>query len=346
MSRATPAALGYCMPPEWQRHAATWLAWPKDPLTWPGRVAAVQEVFLKMIAALAPHETVCLLVDGEAADRQVRSRIASIPGSANVICHRIETVDSWIRDYGPNFILGRNGELAYNDWIFNAWGNRYEELKQDNSIPARLEALLRVPRFEPGIVLEGGSIDVDGAGVCLTTEQCLLHPNRNPHLSRNEIEESLKDFLGVQKIIWLGDGIAGDDTDGHVDDLARFVSPDTIVCALEEDTLDLNYRPLQENFKRIARATNMDGKPYNVVSLPMPAPVQSDTGRLPASYANFYLANDVVLVPTFNHELDGRVLEILRKLFPARAVIGIDCRDLIWGMGAIHCVTQQQPAIR
>ncbi|MBI2821792.1 MAG: agmatine deiminase family protein [Acidobacteria bacterium] len=343
MTHRRPAALGFRMPPEWHPHSATWLAWPKDPLTWPGRVPEVEETFLKMIAALAPHETVNLLVDDAGVEQRVCAGLPGVRAGNNVLCHRIRTVDAWIRDYGPNFIVGNGRQVAFNDWIFNAWGDKYEELKGDNSIPARLESLLGVPRFQPGIVLEGGAIEVDGAGVCMTTEQCLLHPNRNPHLDRKEIEAYLKDFLGVEKVLWLGQGIAGDDTDGHIDDLARFVSPRSIVCALEEDRGSPNYRPLQDNFKRLRSAVNARGAPYQVIQLPMPPEICSDRGPLPASYANFYIANNTLLVPIFDHPNDARALAILQSLFPDRRAIGIDCRALVWGMGAIHCVTQQQP---
>lgn len=349
MKKPTPAELGYHMPAEWRRHLATWLTWPKDPLTWPDRVPLVEDIFLQMMAALAPHETVNLLVDNAEAEQGVRSR-CNFAGAENIRFHQIPTVDSWIRDYGPNFLVNSKGELAYNDWIFNAWGNKYEELKQDDSIPARLESLLRVPRFEPGIVMEGGSIEVNGAGVVMTTEQCLLNPNRNPDLNRGEIEQYLREFLGVQKAIWLGEGIVGDDTDGHIDDIARFVSATTIVCALEEDPADANYKLLQENLDRLQRATDANGRAFDIVTLPMPGVVgaSNDTSprqldRLPASYANFYIANNVVLVPILGHGNDARALEILQGLFADRRVVGINCEPLVWGMGTIHCVTQQQP---
>jgi agmatine deiminase len=289
-----------------------------------------------------------LLVDNAEAEQRVRSR-CNFAGAENIRFHQMPTVDSWIRDYGPNFLVNTKGELAYNDWIFNAWGNKYEELKQDDSIPERLEGLLRVPRFEPGIVMEGGSIEVNGAGVVMTTEQCLLNPNRNPDLNRGEIERYLREFLGVQKVLWLGEGIVGDDTDGHIDDIARFVSATTIVCALEEDPADANYKLLQENLDRLQCATNANGRAFDIVTLPMPGVVgaSNDTyprqlDRLPASYANFYVANNVVLVPIFGHTNDTRALEILQGLFDRR-VIGINCEPLVWGMGTIHCVTQQQP---
>ncbi|CAN5810104.1 agmatine deiminase family protein [soil metagenome] len=349
MKKPTPAELGYHMPAEWRGHQATWLSWPKDPLTWPDRVPLVEGIFLQILAALAPHETVNLLVDNAEAEQRVRSR-CNVAGTDNVRLLQIPTVDSWIRDFGPNFLVNTKGELAYNDWIFNAWGNKYEELKEDDSIPARLESLLRVPRFEPGIVLEGGSIEVNDAGVVMTTEQCLLNPNRNPDLRRGEIEQYLREFLGIQKLLWLGEGIVGDDTDGHIDDVARFASATTIVCALEEDPADANYKLLQDNLARLLRATDANGRPYDIVTLPMPgvlgasndsSPRQLD--RLPASYANFYIANNVVLVPIFGHVNDSRALEILQGLFADRRVVGINCEPLVWGMGTIHCVTQQQP---
>jgi agmatine deiminase len=384
----TPAELGYRMPAEWHRHAATWLSWPKDPETWPDRVPQVEEIFLQMMAALAPNEMVNLLVDDAEAEAAVRAR-SGFPGVQNIRFHQIPTVDSWIRDYGPNFLLAKQSSgklhivvdsvkqalaeddklkftghsIAYNDWIFNAWGNKYEELKQDDSIPARLGRLLEVPRFQPGIVMEGGSIEVNGAGCVLTTEQCLLNPNRNPHLSKEEIEQYLKSYLGVEKVLWLGEGIVGDDTDGHIDDIARFVAPNVIVCAVEDDPEDANYRLLQDNLGRLRTMTNAEGRPFDIVTLPMPGVVGGESpgslagqprwggstdkrnlDRLPASYANFYIANGVVLAPVFGHANDSRALETLQTLFPDRCVVGINCEPLVWGMGTIHCVTQQQPA--
>ena len=368
---STPAELGYHMPAEWQRHTATWLTWPKDPETWPDRVPQVEAIFLQLMAALVPQEIVDLLVDDAATEAAVRGR-CTFPAAANIRCHQIPTVDSWIRDYGPNFLVsdklqpvadlpqeGHSEEddklkfighpLAYNDWIFNAWGNKYEELKRDNSIPARLETWLKAPRFEPGIVMEGGSIEVNGAGCVLTTEQCLLNSNRNPNLNRNEIEQYLKNYLGVEKVLWLGEGIVGDDTDGHIDDIARFVAPNVIVCAVEEDPADANYELLADNRRRLQFMTDAQGRPFELVTLPMPGVVggtstdSRNLDRLPASYANFYIANDVVLAPIFGHPNDSRALEILRRLFNSRRVVGINCEPLVWGMGTIHCVTQQQP---
>jgi agmatine deiminase len=371
----TPAQLGFYMPAEWRAHEATWLSWPKDPETWPGRVPQVENIFLQMMAALAPNETVNLLVNDEETEKLVRAR-CTFAGAGNIRFHRIATVDSWIRDYGPNFLVSDNMSdklqfveaiprvlsaqasdklqfvghgLAYNDWIFNAWGNKYEELKQDDFIPKRLEKLLRATRFEPGIVMEGGSIEVNGAGCVLTTEQCLLNPNRNPRLSKAEIEQYLKHYLGVAKVLWLGEGIVGDDTDGHIDDIARFVAEDVIICAVEDDPQDANYELLQDNLKRLQKMTEAHGRAFEINTLPMPGIVggistdKRNLDRLPASYANFYIANNVVLAPIFGHANDAPALETLGRVFPDRRVIGINCESLVWGMGTIHCVTQQQP---
>ena len=344
----TPSQLGYHMPAEWHPHSATWLTWPKDPLTWPDRVPIVEKIFLTMIEKLTPHETVNLLVDDQATEEAVRSR-CTFPGASNLIFHQVETVDSWIRDYGPNFLISSDGQIAFNDWIFNAWGNKYEDLKRDDRVPQVLEHRLNAVRFSPGIVMEGGSIEVNGAGCVLTSEQCLLNQNRNPHLSQTEIEQYLKDYLGVQKVLWLGEGIVGDDTDGHIDDIARFISEDTIVCVVEDDPNDANYSLLQDNLKRLQLLTDVEGHPFRIVTLPMPGIVggestdSRDLERLPASYANFYIANNVVLAPVFGHENDKRAVEILQQLFSDRRVVPINCEPLVWGMGTIHCVSQQQP---
>jgi agmatine deiminase len=326
----------------------TWLTWPKDPETWPDRVEQVEEIFLQMMATLTPCEIVNLLVDDSDTEARVRSR-CSFASASNIRFHTLQTVDSWIRDYGPNFLLHDDGSLAYNDWQFNAWGNKYEELKQDDRIPELLEPILGVQRFAPGVVMEGGSIDVNGAGCVLTTEQCLLNPNRNPNLTKSQIEQLLKEYLGVNKVLWLGEGIVGDDTDGHIDDIARFVTTDTIVCVLEDDPEDANYELLQDNLARLQKMTDSFGKPFNIVTLPMPGIVggtstdKRNLERLPASYANFYIANNVVLAPVFGSPNDKRATDTLQSLFADRRVVPINCEPLVWGMGTIHCVTQQQP---
>ena len=341
--------LGFRMPAEWHGHSATWLTWPKDPETWPGRVDQVEEIFIQMMAALTPYETVHLLVDDDRVEQAIRQR-CSFASASNIRFHQIKTADSWIRDYGPNFLIDRVGNLAFNDWRFNAWGNKYEQLTKDDRIPSLLEHTLQAPRFEPGIVMEGGSIEVNGLGCVLTTEQCLLNPNRNPHLTRNDIEQYLRDYLGVEKVLWLGEGIVGDDTDGHIDDIARFVAPSVIVCAVEDDPADANYKLLQDNLGRLRAMTDMNDQPFEIVRLPMPGIVGGTStearnlDRLPASYANFYIANKVVLAPVFGHSNDLRAVETLQRVFPDRRVLPINCEPLVWGMGTIHCVTQQQPA--
>lgn len=343
-SAATPAARGYYMPAEWHRHDSTWLAWPKDPDTWPDRVPQVQALFLRMIEVLTHQEHVDLLVDDEKTEEQVRAA-CRWPQARNLRIHRVPTVDAWIRDYGPNFLLRSDGQLAFNHWGFNAWGGKYPSLRADARVPDALFPILGAERFTPGIILEGGAIDVNGVGVVMTTEQCLLNQNRNPQLDRAAIEQHLRDFLGVEQVLWLGDGLVGDDTDGHVDDVARFVSPETIVCVKEEDRADPNYAALADNLRRLELARDPAGRPYRIVTLPMPGAIGAVSGdRLPASYANFYIANGVVLLPVFGHANDQRAADILQRLFADRQVVSMPCGPLVWGLGAIHCVTQQQPA--
>lgn len=299
-----------------------------------------------MICALSPHEQVYLLVNDEAAEREVNGRLAKARADvANVKLLKIPTVDVWMRDYGPTFVTRKTAEnpLAFNDWIFNGWGGKYRAYEEDERVAWEIAALLKVPVFDHEIILEGGSIEVNGAGTCLTTEQCLLNKNRNPYLRRAEIEDCLKDSLGVSHIIWLGEGIAGDDTDGHIDDIARFVNPTTVVCSVEADSNDENYGFLQDNYERLQSATDQNGAKLSIVMLPCPRTVYYDGARLPASYANFYIANSVVLVPVFDDPNDAKALGILQELFPDRRVIGLRCNEVVAGLGAIHCVTQQEP---
>jgi agmatine deiminase len=312
-----------------------------------------------MVQALCPDEQVNICVNDARAGQQVQALLVHAGvDMSRVRLYEIPTNDAWARDHCPIFVTRQISgqiadqvadqteltELGLTDWLFNTWGGKYPPWDSDNAVPRHIATHFGMPRFEPGLVLEGGSIDVNGCGTLLTTESCLLHPNRNPELSREDIEAALKASLGIQKILWLGDGIAGDDTDGHVDDIVRFVNPTTVVCAVEEDPHDMNYRVLQDNWARLQRMTDQDGQPLRVVPLPMPGPVVADDGRLPASYANFYIANSVVLVPTYAHANDQRALTILQDCFPTRRVVGIPCTDLVLGLGAIHCVTMQQPA--
>ena len=281
-------------------------------------------------------------------EEEVRRLLADTGGDAgNVFFHYNPTNDAWCRDHGPIFLQRRvrgSVEEAVVDWGFNAWGGKYPPYDLDDVIPTRVAEELGIPVFHPGIVLEGGSIEVNGRGTLLTTEACLLNPNRNPQLSRAGIEECLREYLGVSHILWLGDGIAGDDTDGHVDDLTRFVDPKTVVTVVEDDPEDENYQPLQENLERLKHMTDQDGRPLRVVTLPMPSALWHEGQRLPASYANFYIANRLVLLPTYDPSRDEEARDTLQQLFPDRKVIGIDCTDLVWGLGAFHCVTQQWPS--
>lgn len=341
----SPKQLGYRMPAEWAPHEATWLSWPHNRDTWPEEIEAVREIWAQMVRALSGGEKVRLLVRDAAEKKEAATRIGRIGARMeNVDLIEIPTVDVWMRDYGPTFVTREGAApLAFNDWIFNGWGNKYESYVDDDSVAKAIARLLNFPVFAHDVVLEGGSIEVNGAGICLTTEQCLLNPNRNPHLSRGDIEGLLKESLGVEHIMWLGDGIVGDDTDGHIDDIARFVDAKTIVCAVEDDPRDENYRPLQENYERLQGAKDRNGAGIDIVKLPMPGPVAWGGARLPASYANFYIANEAVLVPTYDHPNDRRALGLLGDLFPGRIIVAIPCAPLVIGLGAIHCVTQQQP---
>lgn len=350
----TPARLGLRLPAEWEPHAATWLSWPHNVETWPGRFAAVPPLFCAMAGALHLYERVHICVNDAATGRLVSSQLTRAGVDVDQLgVYEVPTNDAWARDYGPIFVTRPSRsqpdrtELALTDWGFNSWGGKYPPWDLDDAVARHIATRLALPRFVPGLVLEGGSIDVNGCGTLLTTEACVLNPNRNPALTRQDIETALSAFLGVNRIVWLGDGIAGDDTDGHVDDIARFVNPTTVVCAVEDDPLDINYRPLQDNLARLRRATDQDGRRLTVVPLPMPGPVLAKdpaSPRLPASYANFYIANELVLVPTYDQPTDQRALDILQGLFPGRRVLGLPCTDLVLGLGAIHCVTMQQPA--
>ncbi|ANT64403.1 MULTISPECIES: agmatine deiminase family protein [Prosthecochloris] len=344
----------YRMPAEWAMHDATWLSWPHKEASWPGKFEPVPAVFALMVAYLSRYEEVHInVLDGEMEDT-ARKLIATCLQQGSrmeaVHFHRIPTDDAWCRDHGPNFVaaLDHAGDVAEKvvmDWEYNAWGGKYTPYDHDNAVPSHVAQLRECRICRPGMVLEGGSIDVNGKGLLLTTEACLLNPNRNPSMSRSDIEAALGTYLGIDKVIWLKDGIIGDDTDGHVDDMARFVDARTVVLALEDDADDANYLPLRENLEILASATDQAGQPLEVVTLPMPDPVYYDGERLPASYANFYIANRQVLVPTYRCANDGVALDILQRCFPDREIVGIDCTDLVWGLGAIHCVTHEEPAI-
>jgi agmatine deiminase len=340
-----PAALGYRLPAEWEPHAATWLSWPRrEGISFPGAFDRVLPTLRRMVEVLLASERVCINVCNGTHKAEALEVLAGLPLD-RLTFHRIPTNEPWCRDHGPVF-LTRDEEprLAIVDWDYNAWGGKYPPCDFDEVVPTRIGEILGAPVFYPRMILEGGSIEVNGAGALLTSESCLLNPNRNPTLGRAEIEQRLRDYLGVTEILWLGDGIEGDDTDGHVDDLARFVRERTVVTVVEENRDDPNYEPLQENLARL-RAMKWDGAPLEVIALPMPAKIVREDLRLPASYANFYIANECILLPTFADSNDTVAESMLANVFPARRIVSIDCTELIWGLGAFHCLTQQQPAV-
>jgi agmatine deiminase len=340
-----PAVLGCRMPAEWEPHAATWLSWPRrEGISFPDSFDRVLPALRAMVEALIQSEQVCVNVCNEAHEAEARSVLRGLPVE-RITFYRIPTNEPWCRDHGPIFLTrDRDPKLAVVDWDYNAWGNKYPPFNHDEVVPTRVAEILNVPVFYPHMILEGGSIDVNGAGALLTTESCLLNKNRNPNLSSDEIEQHLRDYLGVRDVLWLGEGIAGDDTDGHIDDLARFVFERTVIAVVEEDRDDENYEPLKQNLARL-REMKIGKAPIEIVTLPMPKKIVREGLRLPASYANFYIANSRVLVPTFADSADEVAWSILRKCFPDRRVVGIDCRELIWGLGTFHCLTQQQPAV-
>jgi agmatine deiminase len=350
----------YRMPPEWARHLACYLAWPHNLDTWPGKFDVIPPIYAEMVAKIARFEPVRLMVTDE-------KRLDDVRAIIQEAAHRMEdealgpllpidilhlpTNDAWVRDHGPIFVdrianaaTAGPGQIAL-DWRFNSWGEKYGAFDLDDVVPQKLGAHYGFDVIEPGIVLEGGSIDVNGAGSVLTTESCLLNPNRNPTLSRADLEDYLRTYLGVSNVLWLGDGIAGDDTDGHIDDLARFVAPDTIVTVLEDDPADVNYSILRDNLDRLRGMRDQDGRAFKIETLPMPPAVIHDGTRLPASYANFYIANGGILMPTFAAPSDAVASATLTRLFPGRRVVGIPSTDLVWGLGSVHCLSQQHPAI-
>ena len=333
------------MPAEWERHDAIWLSWPYDRDSFP-KIGEVERSYIEILKAIHESELINLLIRDEPMRAKVVGLLKEneIPFS-RVRLHLMDYADVWFRDFGPTFVVNREkGRLGMVNWVFNAWGEKYRELIRDSGIPSLINQDLKLPVFKPGIVLEGGSIDVNGKGTLLTTEQCLLNRNRNPCLGMEEIERYLKGYLGVRKVIWLKNGIAGDDTDGHIDDIARFTGSSTVVCAYEEDEEDENHQVLKDNYEALLSASDQDGRDLTVIKLPMPGFV-GDGKRLPASYTNFYIGNRAVLVPIFSHENDEKALRILQKVFPEREVIGINCRAMVQGLGAIHCISQQQPAL-
>lgn len=341
----TPAELGFRMPAEWEPQEAIWLSWPRRRKTWPGQFGAIPGKFAEIAAWISRFERVRINVVLPA-QKRVRALLARAGADFDrVSLHDHPTDDAWCRDHGPIFVRSRrSGEVAAVDWKFNAWGGKYSPSDSDDRIPRRIAAALGLRRFASPMVLEGGSIDANGRGLLLTTEACLLNPNRNPDLGRRDIERRLRDFLGVRKVLWLGEGILGDDTDGHVDDLSRFYAPDAIATAVERDPKDGNYRALRENLERLRDLRTPEGRRFRIAELPMPAPVVHRGRRLPASYANFLILNGAVLMPAFRQpRRDAAAAEVLAGCFPGRTVVPIDCSELVGGRGTLHCISQQQP---
>jgi agmatine deiminase len=376
MSRAKPTDKGPRMPAEWEPHEATWLAWPHYRDDWPGKFEPIPWVYAEIIRHLAGHERVDLIVSDAASEKRARKVLdRANAASENIRFHRCPTNRVWTRDSGCTFVITQSfarpdrrgrlsprvstrdkggalaSELGAVKWRFNAWA-KYSNYRRDEKIGSLMAKTANARELRPvfgkhRVVLEGGSIDVNGQGTLLTTEECLLSKvqQRNPGMKRKDYEKVFADHLGIKNVIWLNSGIAGDDTHGHVDDITRFVARDTVVTAVETNPDDPNYEPLRENIRRLRAATDQDAQPLAIIELPMPAPVIFEGRRLPASYANFYIANGVVLAPVFNDPNDRFALDILADLFPDREIIGIYSGDLIWGFGAMHCMTQQQPVV-
>jgi agmatine deiminase len=345
----TPAELGYSFPPEWHPHRGTWISWPRpEGISFPGKYHEAIEDIASLIRVLVQREEVHLNVPNDNYQRIVREFLRSrkVP-LRRVFFHYIPTNEAWARDHGPAFVLRkRRGktEAAIVDWGFNAWGGKYPPWDADDEVPTRIAEELKLPVFYPRIVMEGGAVDFNGAGTVLTTTSCLLNRNRNRGLSKSRIEKYLKNYYGQKHVVWLGEGIEGDDTDGHIDDLARFIDERTIAIGMESNRRDPNHAILQKARRALVEARDQDGLPFDIVELPMPRPIAYEGQRVPATYVNFYFANRALLVPTFGQrDRDRRAIAILQKHLPEREVIGVDCRKLIWGLGAIHCFTQQQP---
>ncbi|MDL1913415.1 MAG: agmatine deiminase family protein [Bergeyella sp.] len=344
----TPKSRGYYFPAEWEKHEATWLSWPHREASWPGKINDIFAPYVRFIKTIAEGEKVRINVQ----DEKMKSFALEHLSRAKIHTRNIEfyyhrTDDAWCRDHGPAFLInpGAKKKKAIVDWGFNAWGEKHESFFLDNTIPEKISEELGLPLFRPEIIMEGGAVDFNGKGTVITSRSCLLNPNRNKGLNEKEIEFFLKEYYGVRQIFWVEDGIVGDDTDGHIDDMVRFVNENTVLAAVEENKEDENYFILQENLKLLEKMFFLDGTPLNIVKLPMPDPVYYNGERLPASYANFYICNSAVVVPTYSCRKDREAMEIIRKCFPDRKIVGIDSTDIIWGLGSFHCLSQQEPLV-
>ena len=343
----TPKQAGYAFPAEWELHEATWLSWPHKEASWPGKIETVYGPYCEFIKVVAEGEKVRININDEETKAFAIAELQKVGADLNNVEFFMHpTNDAWCRDHGPAFLLNADRtRKAVIDWGYNAWGGKYPPFDLDDVIPTTIAQYYKLPLYTPDIVMEGGSVEFNGAGTILTTTACLLNENRNPHLNKFQIEQYLMEYYGAEQILWLGDGIVGDDTDGHIDDITRFVNEDTVLTVIEENEADENYHLLQENLEALKQMKLLSGKPLKVVTLPMPSPVIHEDTRLPASYANFYIANKAVVVPTFRDANDQRALDIIQSVFPDRKVVGIDSTDIIWGLGSFHCLSQQEPAL-
>ncbi len=343
----SPKEAGYFFPAEWHTHKATWLSWPHKEASWPGKLESIYDNYIAFIKAVAKGETVNINV----VDVAMQQKVFSLLEKANVDFNKVKlhihpTNDAWCRDHGPAFLINPESQKKIIvDWGYNAWGGKYPPFDLDDNIPTLIGKHLNLPVLYPGIVMEGGSVDFNGKGTVLTTTQCLLNENRNPHLNQEQIEKYLEEYYGVSQVLWLEEGIVGDDTDGHIDDITRFVNEETVVTVVEENKQDENYELLQNNLKALKQMRLMNGQQLNIVELPMPDAVIYEDQRLPASYANFYIANSAVIVPTFRCAQDDKALQIISTCFKDREIIGIDSTDIIWGLGSFHCLSQQEPLV-
>lgn len=342
----TPKSLGYYFPAEFAPHASTWLSWPHKEASWPGKIDAIFPSYTACIKSLARFEKVNINVCDEAMQKKASDLLVAADVDMKMISlHLHPTNDAWCRDHGPAFLLHRTdpGKRAIIDWDYNAWGNKYPPFDLDDVIPTLIGKKLGLPVYNPGIVMEGGSVDFNGAGTVITSTACLLNPNRNPHLNKSEIERYLMDFYGQDQVLWVDEGIVGDDTDGHIDDTVRFVNEDTVITVVEDKKDDDNYALLQHNLKQLKQMRLLNGKQLNILEIPMPDPVIYEDQLLPASYANFYIANKQVIVPTYRCEKDDKALALIQSCFPDREIVGIDSTEIIWGLGSFHCLSQQEP---
>jgi agmatine deiminase len=338
---------GFHFPAEWHLHTATWLSWPHKEESWPGKIASIYPRYCEFVKILTEGELVRINVADEQMEAFAKQQLLVAGVNLNKVeFYNFPTNDAWCRDHGPAFLINiATREKAIVDWNYNAWGNKYPPFNLDDVIPTKIGEKLGLPVYHPGIIMEGGSVEFNGAGTILTTTACLLNKNRNPHLNQQQIEEYLQKYYGAEQILWLRDGITGDDTDGHIDDLTRFINKDTELTVVEENKNDENYLILQENLETLKKMRLIDGKQLDIIELPMPSPVFYDGQRLPASYANFYIANAVVVVPTYRCDNDDKAMETIQCCFPERKVVGIDSTDIIWGLGSFHCLSQQEPTV-